>query len=144
MNLAAAAIVALLCAVADDLPPIPVTPRKPVTDEYVGGVKVVDDYRWLEPAPSQEARDWSSLQNARTRAYLDRLPARPAISETLTRLLSGQSTRFSNLRFRGGTLFAIESQPPKLQPFLVTLASADEPGSARAIVDPNALDGSGA
>jgi prolyl oligopeptidase len=145
MNVAAALVLgALVCAAADELAPIPPTPRKPVTDEYAGGVKIVDDYRWLEPASSQEAREWSNLQNARTRAFLDHLPMRPAISETLTRLLSGESTRFSALSFRGGTLFAIETQPPKLQPFLVTLDSADEPGSAHPIVDPNAMDTSGA
>jgi prolyl oligopeptidase len=134
----------LLCAAAYDLPPIPSTPKKPVTDEYTGGVKIVDDYRWLEPSSSQEAREWSNLENARTRAFLDHLPMRKAVSETLTRLLSSESTRFSALSFRGGTLFAIEMQPPKLQPFVVTLASADEPGSAHAIVDPNAIDPSGA
>jgi len=145
MKIAAAMLVsALWCAAADDLPPIPSTPKKPVTDEYTGGVKIVDDYRWLEPASSQETREWSNLENARTRTFLDHLPMRPAISETLARLLSSESTRFSALRFRGGTLFAIEAQPPKLQPFLVTLASADEPGSAHAVVDPNAIDPSGA
>ena len=143
MKIAAMVVVgALVCAAADDLPPIPPTPKKPVTDEYQG-VKVVDDYRWLEPASSPEVREWSKLENARTRAYLDHLPMRPAIAEALERLLASQSTRFSSLNFRGGTLFAIETQPPKPQPFLVTLASADDPGSARAIVDPNAIDPSG-
>jgi prolyl oligopeptidase len=129
---------------ADDLPPIPSTPKKPVIDEYVGGVKVTDDYRWLEPASSQEAREWSNAQNARTRAYFDRLAMRRSLGETLTRLLSTDSTRFSSLNFTGGTLFAIETKPPKLQAYLVTLDSADDPASARTIVDPNALDPSGA
>src|SRR5580704_7925374 len=123
---------------ADDLPPIPSTPKKPVIDEYVGGVKVTDDYRWLEPASSQEAREWSNAQNARTRAYFDRLAMRRSLGETLTRLLSTDSTRFSSLNFTGGTLFAIETKPPKLQAYLVTLDSADDPASARTIVDPNA------
>src|SRR5271170_5926826 len=88
-----------LCAAADNLAPIPLTPKKPVTDEYTGGVKIVDDYRWLEPASSPEAREWSNLENARKRGFLDGLPMRPAISETLARLLSSESTRFSALRF---------------------------------------------
>src|SRR5271154_6275579 len=95
----------VLGVAAADLPPVPSTPKKPVTDEYTGGVKIVDDYRWLEPASSKEAREWSNLQNARTRTFLDHLPIRPAVSEALTRLLSSQSTRFSALSFRGGTLF---------------------------------------
>ncbi len=127
---------------ADELPPIPPTPKKSVTDEY-NGVKVTDDYRWLEPAADPEVRQWSSQQNARTRSYLDHLPTWPAMVERLTQLYSSPSARFSGLTFRGGVLFAMKTQPPKLQPFLVTLSSPDDPGSARIIVDPNALDSSG-
>ncbi|HLX44351.1 MAG TPA: prolyl oligopeptidase family serine peptidase [Bryobacteraceae bacterium] len=143
--LAAIVLAGALCtAAADDLPPIPSTPKRPVTDEYTGGVKIVDDYRWLEPPSSSEVREWSNSQNARTRAYLDRLPMRRSIGESLTRLLSTDSTRFSALSFTGSTLFAIETKPPKPQAFLVTLDSVDDPGAARAIVDPNTLDASGA
>ena len=127
---------------ADELLPIPATPKKPVTDEY-NGVKVVDDYRWLESAKDPEVQEWSSQQNARTRDYLDKLAARPGIVERLTQLYSSASTQYSDLKFRAGALFAIKTEPPKLQPFLVTLSSPDDPTSARAIVDPNALDPSG-
>ena len=114
-----------------------------MTDQYPGQ-SVVDDYRWLESASDPEVKQWSAQQNARTRFYLDHLESRPAIVERLTQLYSSSpSTRFSALAFVGGTLFAIKSQPPKLQPFLVTLASADDPGSGRTIVDPNTLDPSG-
>src|SRR5580700_4163341 len=57
-----------VCGATDDL-----TPKKPVTDDY-GGIKVVDDYRWLESAADPDVRQWSSSQNARTRSYLDQLP----------------------------------------------------------------------
>jgi len=141
-RLGLAAILAASC-VADNLPSIPATPKRPVTDDYQG-VKVTDDYRWLEPAANAEVREWSTAQNARTRAYLDGLPVRQAISERLNQLYKTDSLRFSGLAYRSGTLFAIEAQPPKLQPFLVALASPDDPASARAIVDPNAMDESGA
>jgi prolyl oligopeptidase len=131
----------LLCLVlaSDD---VPSTPKKPVTDEY-HGTKVVDDYRWLEPASDPDVREWSKQQNAHTRAYLDPLPMRASIIESLNRLYKSESVKFDALSYRGGVLFAIETQPPKLQPFLVTLASPDEPGSERAIVDPNQIDPSG-
>jgi len=128
---------------ADDLLPVPATPKKPVIDDY-HGVKVADDYRWLEAGANAEVRDWSREQNARTRAYLDHLPMRPEIVERLKQLYSTPSSRFFALEFRGGTLFAMESQPPKLQSFLVTLASVDDPASARAVVDPNLIDPGGA
>ncbi len=127
---------------ADELPAAPPTPRKPVADEY-SGVRVVDDYRWLEAGADSDVREWTLQQNARTRAYLDHLAERPAIVESLNQLESSASTRISALRFRGGTLFAIKAEPPKLQPFLVTLSSPNDPDSARVIVDPNALDPSG-
>jgi prolyl oligopeptidase len=133
---------AVLCLAADDLPPLPETPKKPVTDAYQG-VQVVDDYRWLEPPTDPEVRQWSAQQNARTRAYLDRLPTRPAIAERLTQLYGGASNRFSSLVFRAGVLFAMKSQPPKAQSFLVTLGSPEDSGSARVIVDPNELDPTG-
>jgi prolyl oligopeptidase len=133
---------AILCNAADELPAIPPTPQKPVTDEY-SGVKIVDDYRWLEPAADSDVREWSGQQNARARAYLDRLSARPSILERLAQLYTSSAARFSSLTFRGGVFFAIKRQPPKLQPFLVTLSSPDDPGSARPIVDPNAMDPGG-
>ncbi len=142
LALAVISIVSPLGA-ADELLPIPATPKKPVIDQY-NGVKVIDDYRWLESAKDPEVREWSSQQNARTRAYLDHLTDRPAIVERLTQLYSSASTRYSDLKFRAGILFAIKTEPPKLQPFLVTLASPDDPASARVIVDPNVLDPSGA
>jgi protease II len=52
-----------------ELPPAPATPRKPVTDEY-HGVKVVDDYRWLENAGDSAVRQWTEAQNRHTRALL--------------------------------------------------------------------------
>jgi prolyl oligopeptidase len=135
------------CFAADDRLPIPPTPKRPVIDDY-HGVKVTDDYRWLEAGATPEVREWSKQQNARTRAYLDALPARTAIVERLKQLYATSNTtrsvRFDDLRFSGGVLFAIETQPPKPQSFLVTLASPDDPASARAIVDPNTLDPSGA
>ena len=133
---------AALSLAADDLPPIPETPKKPVTDEYQG-VQVVDDYRWLEPPADPDVRQWSAQQNTRTRAYLDHLPSRPAITERLDQLYSGASSRFSSLVSRAGVLFAMKTQPPKAQAFLVTLRSPDDPASARIILDPNALDPTG-
>jgi prolyl oligopeptidase len=137
-----------ILGLTDDLPPIPATPKKPVVDDY-HGVKVIDDYRWLEPGANADVRDWSREQNGRSRAYLDHLSMRPAIVDRLKQLYASPSTRFSALQFHGGVLFAIETQPPKLQPFLATLpfsngTPADDPASARPIVDPNVIDPSGA
>ena len=90
----------------------PATPRRPVTEEYQG-VKVTDDYRWLENWDDPKAKQWSAAQNARSREYLDHLPARPAIQQMLKQALSASSAAYYDLQFRGGTLFAMRYQPPQ-------------------------------
>lgn len=120
----------------------PATPRVPVTDTY-HGVPVVDDYRWLEDWSSSEVRAWSEAQNAYARSVLDRLPAVDRIRERVGEILRAESDSYSALSWTAGALFAIKREPPKEQPFLVVLGSADDPRSARTIVDPNAT-GAGA
>jgi prolyl oligopeptidase len=78
----------------------PDTPRRPVTNEYQG-VKVTDDYRWLENWDDPEVKQWSAAENTRTREYLDHLPARPAIKERLTQLITSASASYYDLQFRG-------------------------------------------
>ena len=114
----------------------PDTPKHPVIDEY-HGVKVVDDYRWLENWDDPAVKQWSAAQNARTREYLDHLPARAAIKQRLQQLVAASSAAYWDLQFRGGTLFAMKYQPPQQQPMLVAMPSADDPGSAKVIFDPN-------
>src|SRR5262249_36645596 len=47
------------------------------------------------------------------------------------------------LREVGGRLLAIKRQPPREQPLLVVLASADDPSSEKVVTDPNVLDPTG-
>src|SRR5205809_5055631 len=103
----------------------PETPKKPVTDEYQG-VKVEDPYQWLEKDDDSQVKSWSNAQNQRTRTYIDKLPDRAAIEKQLTEWYAKTSPSYSNLVSRPGILFAMKFQPPKQQPMLVTLASADD------------------
>ncbi|HYM08708.1 MAG TPA: prolyl oligopeptidase family serine peptidase [Terriglobales bacterium] len=129
-------------AQAPSLPQPPATAKHPVTDEYQG-VKVSDDYRWLENWDDPEVKQWSAAQNARSREYLDHLPARPAIVQMLKQALSASSAAYYDLQFRGGTLFAMKYQPPQQQPMLVALPSADDPAGAKVVFDPNASNAKG-
>ena len=130
-------------APGQSIPTPPETPRRPVTDEYQG-VKVTDDYRWLENWDDPEVKQWTAAQNTRTRAYLDRLPARAAIKDRLKQLINASSAGYYDLQFRGGVLFAMKYQPPQQQPMLIVLRSADDPASAKVIFDPNAASSKGA
>jgi prolyl oligopeptidase len=124
------------------VPRPPATPKHAVTDEYQG-VKVTDDYRWLENWDDPAVKQWSAAQNARTREYLDHLPARPAIQERLHKLIDAGSASYYDLQYRAGKLFAVRYQPPQQQPMLVVMRSADDPASAKVIFDPNAASAKG-
>jgi prolyl oligopeptidase len=125
------------------LPKPPDTPKHAVTDEYQGGVKVTDDYRWLENWDDAAVKQWSAAENARTREYLDHLAARPALRTRIAQLIAATSASYEDVQFRAGMLFAKKYQPPKQQPMLVVMRSADDPASARVLFDPNAASAKG-
>ena len=118
------------------------TARKPVVDEY-HGVKVTDEYQWLENAADPAVKRWSEAQNKEARAVLDRASARPWIEDRLTRLLNAPSTNYFSLSWRKGTLFLMKFQPPAQQPVLITLSSMTNLASERVVLDVNQLDAKG-
>jgi prolyl oligopeptidase len=116
---------------------LPSTPKRPVSDVY-HGVKVSDDYRWLEDWGDPQVKQWSNAQNAHARDYLDHLRARPAVKERLLHL-TGESRNYFDLQYRNGVLFALKFEPPKQQPFLVTLHSANDADGGKVVLDPNTI-----
>ena len=62
----------------------PVADKRPVTDSY-HGIKVVDDYRWLEDWDDPAVKQWSATQNSRTRGC------------TLTRCRRGRRSRSGSI-----------------------------------------------
>jgi prolyl oligopeptidase len=120
----------------------PATPKQPVTETY-HGVPVVDDYRWLENWNDEKVREWSDAQNAYARDWLNHLPNSKAIRERLTTIMTAKTISYGQLAHRKGKLFAIKREPPKQQPFLIVLPSADAVDQARVLVDPNQIDAKG-
>ncbi len=120
----------------------PPTDKQPVTDTY-HGVEVIDDYRWLEQGDAEEVKAWNAAQNSYARTRLDALPAAKAVRRRLTDILTAESTRYWGLSPRPGKLFALKHQPPKQQPLLVVLPSADAPAAEHVVVDPNKIDEKG-
>jgi len=136
MRLLACALLVATSAGAQTLMPPPATPKKPMVDEY-HGVKVTDDYRWLESWDDPAVRAWSDAQNQRTRAYLDGLAVREPIRKWLREVANATSVSYYAIRLPRDVFFAMKVQPPKNQPFLITLKSLDDPSSERVILDPN-------
>src|SRR5262245_9390919 len=101
--------VAVLLALALLVEP-PSTKKQPVTDVY-HGVRVTDDYRWLEDGSSKEVQAWSDAQNTHARAILDKLPGADRIRSRVKEILIARTVRHDHLVFRGGQLFALKRQP---------------------------------
>ena len=118
------------------------TEKQPVTDAY-HGVDVVDDYRWLEDWDDPRVKQWSEMQNHSAREVLDNLPNLAAIRRRVTEIMSAPIAGYASVAFRDGQYFAIKSQPPKQQPFLVVMKSPFHPDQARVLLDPNELDDEG-
>ena len=129
-----------LAAAAPDGPPP--AARRPVSDRYFD-IEVVDDYRWLENGADPAVRAWSDAENAWARSILDGLPSVAAIRARVREIEEFPTPFYGKLVRKGGRLFALKTQPPKQQSFLVTLDSADDPRGERVVVDPNALDPKG-
>ena len=66
---------------------VPKAEKRPL-EETLHGVKIVDNYRWLEDGSSPETQKWVEAEMAYTNAVLDPLPGREAIHKRLTELLS--------------------------------------------------------
>ena len=120
----------------------PTAEKKPVFNEY-HGTRVEDDYQWLENDNDAAVKSWSDAENKQTRAYLDARSDRNVIEKQLTAWYAKASPSYSSILARPGRLFAMKFQPPKQQPMLVTLTSANDLKSEKVLVDPNKIDSKG-
>ena len=121
----------------------PHTAQIPVANTY-HGVQVSDPYQWLEDWDDEQVQSWSSQQNTYARSVLDKLPYVKELRERITQIMTAESVSYYSLSWRKGTLFAMKRQPPREQPLLVAMPSAQQPELERAIVDPTRIDPSGA
>ena len=99
------------------------------------GVEVRDPYRWLEEdvRESERVADWVEAQNRVTNAYLDALPARPAILARLAELYDHE--RFDLPKKEGGRYFFERNDG--LQNQDVVYVQDGLRGPAKVLVDPN-------
>ncbi len=146
---AARLVVSIVCLIAlpprllsaAELPSVPAPPR--LVTNFYHGVAVVDGYQWLEDASAAAVREWTRLENERTRAYLSRLPYREGIAQQLMQLRGEESARYYDLQERKGRIFALRFKPPAQQPVLVRLSSLTAPALWRPVFDPNAYNTNG-
>ncbi|HEV8000367.1 MAG TPA: prolyl oligopeptidase family serine peptidase [Planctomycetaceae bacterium] len=122
--------------------PAPVAAKRPVVDTY-HGVKVADDYRWLQNWNDPEVRAWSEQENTYARRFLEHLPGVPALRSRVTQIMEAKTIGYGGLQYRKGRIFAMKREPPKQQSFLIVLPSLEALDQARVLVDPNSLDAKG-
>jgi prolyl oligopeptidase len=120
----------------------PSTATEAVVDTYHGHA-ITDPYRWLEAGDDPKVQAWSEAQNAWARAWLDARPTRPALTKEVEAILAAPVVGYADLHRAGGKLFASKRQPPKPQPLVVVLDSADDPTTERVLLDPAVLDPDG-
>lgn len=120
----------------------PVWPKGSQVDT-IQGVVVHDPYRGLEDWNNPKVRQWSNEENTYARQFLDKLPNRSEIEKRIADILDEKIVSYSTLSWRDGSLFAIKSQPPLNQPFLVVMESAESAQTERMVVDPNKIDSTG-
>ncbi len=139
----ASAAASLLYAVAAGATTQPGTPRLPVSDTY-HGVRVVDDYRWLENGKDPKVKAWSEAQSSRARTFLDRLPGTAELRARIEHLLTARPASIGGFIRQGGKFFAVSLDPArKQQPWIVLLPSLTSTEGMRTLVDPNVIDPTG-
>ncbi len=117
---------------------VPIAAKIPVTDTY-HGVKVVDEYRWLESGDDPKVKAWVAAENAHSQEYLSKLPQRPAIASFLKATQQQAQLQYGGFKFAGGQLFAFKFDPQKSAAMLVTFKSPEDKSTERLLVDLNSL-----
>jgi prolyl oligopeptidase len=112
----------------------PPSAREEAADDW-HGERIADPYRWLEGS-SDRIREWTDMQNARTRAALDAVPARKPLAARLTELLS--VGLLGTPKPVGKWIFHTRREGDQKQAVLYVREGID--GKDRALIDPNRLD----
>ena len=116
----------------------PKAEKRPL-EETMQGVKIVDNYRWLEDGNSPDTQKWVAEEMAYTQSLLDPLPGRDAIHKRLTELLSIGS--ISQPEIGGKYYFYTRREGMQNQPVLYVREGVE--GKDRVLVDANQLAADG-
>ena len=119
----------------------PSSMKKPAIDEY-HGIKVIDDYRWLEDFTDPAVRQWNDEQNRFSRSMLAKIPSRETIASRLKSIYANEPVTYYDF-YQRKMFFALKVQPPRNQPLLVMMKSPEDLDSEKVILDLNATNPKG-
>jgi len=117
---------------------VPKAEKRPL-EETLHGVKIIDNYRWLEDGQSPETQKWVEEEMAYTRGMLDPLPGRDAIHKRLTELLGIGS--ISQPQIGGKYYFYTRREGMQNQPIVYVREGVE--GKDRVLLDVNQLAADG-
>jgi prolyl oligopeptidase len=89
---------------------MPATRKVPVIENYCG-VKVTDDYRWLENLTDPAVKDWFKAQNDYTNQVLGQIAGRDSLINTLVNYDKLQPARYGTVKSRAGRYFFRKTLP---------------------------------
>lgn len=116
----------------------PETRMDDTVDDYFG-TKVADPYRWLENDTSAETSAWVAAQRKVTDGYLNALPYRDVIRETLTGLMDFEKIGMPSKK--KGKYYYFRNSGLQNQSVLYCTESLDSDGEV--LLDPNTLSNDG-
>lgn len=117
----------------------PITEKHAVIDTY-HGVKVTDNYRWLEDHTDPTVKEWIEKQNEYTRSILDTITNRELINDRIAELLGYVSSSYKDIRIAGDYIFAMKMLPPAQHSYLARYSSFDDLSTEKIIVNVDELD----
>ena len=119
-------------------PDYPETKTVDTVDVYFG-TQVADPYRWLEDDNSEETAEWVKAQNAVTNSYLERIPFRGKLKESLTALSNYE--KMGTPWKEEGKYYYFKNNGLQNQSVLYECDTLD--GEAKVLLDPNTLSEDG-
>ncbi len=88
----------------------PATPIRPVTDTYFG-MKVTDNYRWLEDINQAATKEWFKAQGRYTDSVMGQIPGRDQLIQSFTEYDKLRPARYGEVEKRGNRYFYRKTLP---------------------------------
>lgn len=116
----------------------PASPKIEHIDEY-NGIKIKDQYRWLEELNSEQTKKWVENQNNLTEGYLSKIPYRDKIKAQLTEIWNYEKYSAPS---KIGTNYVF-SKNDGLQEQSIVYIQKGLDGNPEVLLDPNKLSTDG-
>lgn len=108
-----------------------------VEDKF--GVTVTDNYRWMEDETNEYLSNWVDEQNSITQSYLNQIPLRDELKETLNTLHN--FNEYNQVRVIGN--YIVSEYKEGLSPQNVFYIQKGKEGKKEVLLDPNTLSDDG-